>query len=407
MISRASQRLVAVCGVAAAVGWIAPTPAEAQFRGLAGAVLGGAIAGAVVGHAYRSTRARPQGRRYAAPPRERRVVTRAERRERGERTAEAERTERPSKDSETRALAALAPSSKQQLTVLKSISAAPTLGSVGTNEDAARIGETTVDEASRDNTAAIQRLIDRFKKESQRSTKEGDITQHSIQQAVDDSFKKAGLQRFQSFAGENWSGERLRVMVLTRVEGEVGSLLEGTNRGQVQMAELAKLIDRAAQAVYARLFETSEFLAANRASTLFFQRLYQVHGELANGELGEDAEHLLVRGAMPVAAEFDGLFRRQENGFTLRYRLKRIVFNCLTENVERITAADSGIALRDEIEQRIAETAVGECAAWASNQFKTAEGKLKSQEPMPLRAGWSASGPKDEASMYGSTSGTM
>ena len=54
--------------------------------------------------------------------------------------------------------------------------------------------------------------------------------------------------------------------------------------------------------VYTRLFETSELLAANRSSSLFVQRLYQVHGDLMNGEVREDAEQLLLRASIASVA---------------------------------------------------------------------------------------------------------
>jgi hypothetical protein len=42
-----------------------------------------------------------------------------------------------------------------------------------------------------------------------------------------------------------------------------------------------------------------------------------------------------------------------------------------------------------------------QCAKWASEQLIGADGKVKAQDPMPLRVIWTAEGPKDDASMYG------
>lgn len=395
------RRTIVSLSMVLSAGWVlAPAPASAQF-GLPGAIFGAAMG--AFGGIGRGGRVRQP--RVARQPRVRREVI-VVRESRGSRRTNTER-EGGSSATDSAVLASLAPSSKQQVVVLKSIYPSAALGVVGVSQETKRVGETTTDETKRDDTAAISDLINRFKQAAQKATREGDITQHSIQLAVEEAYKKAGLQRFESFVGENWSSERLKVMIFNRVDSEIGSLLEGTNRGQVQMAELSKIVDRAAVAVYARLFETSELLAANRSATLFFQRLYQVHGDLASGELGDDAEHLLSRASATATKEFDPLMRRDDNGYALRYRIKRIVFDCLTDNVERITAAESGLAQRDEVEQRIGDVGRDECSAWVSHQFKGADGRLKPQEPMPLRAGWSADGPKDDPTMYGGSSRTM
>ena len=83
-------------------------------------------------------------------------------------------------------------------------------------------------------------------------------------------------------------------MILDRVQNEIGAMFDGTNRGAVTMNDLDLMIKKSAKSVYARLFETSELLAANRSSTLFVERLYQTHGDLVNGEVRESAEQLLA-----------------------------------------------------------------------------------------------------------------
>ena len=103
-----------------------------------------------------------------------------------------------------------------------------------------------------------------------------------------------------------------------------------------------------------------------------------------------------------VTAKFDAAIRQDENSFALRYRLQRIVFDCLGANVARITASDGALPTRDEIEQRIGMLSQNECSAWVATQFIGEGGRLKPQQPMPLRAVWSASGPRDDPSMYGS-----
>jgi hypothetical protein len=222
---------------------------------------------------------------------------------------------------------------------------------------------------------------------------------------VDDAYRHANLQRFETFVGENWSAERLRVMIIDRVDAEIDRLFSGTNKGVVAMSDLRPMIQKSADIVYSRLFETSELLAANRSSALFVQRLYQAHGDLMQGDVREGAERMLMQASTTVTANFAGLVRRDDNSYALGYRQQRILFDCLSENVERISSSEQGIAAPEEIATRIADIEKKECIGWIDQQFKGTDGKLKPQEPVPQRVVWTAEGPKDDLSMYGHPTG--
>lgn len=314
-----------------------------------------------------------------------------------------------------RALANLEPSTRTQTDVIsRSISSQTVLGTVGSTDDLLQPGETSAadaqkDEQKRDYLSRISGLIQRFKAQMQKeqSHNEGDITEYAIQQAVDDSYKHSNLQRFETFIGENWSAEKLRVMILDRADHEVTPLLNGTNKGNIAMSDLRSMIQKSAEVVYSRLFEISELLAANRSSALFVQRLYQTHGDLMQGDIREGAERMLMRASSSVAANFSGLVRRDDNAYALAYRQKRILFDCLSENIERITSSEQGIAAPEEIASRIADVEKKECIGWIDQQFKGLDGKLKPQEPVPQRVVWTAEGPKDDPSMYSRPSGAM
>ena len=99
--------------------------------------------------------------------------------------------------------------------------------------------------------------------------------------------------------------------------------------------------------------------------------------------------------------------RRDSNGFALRYRAQRIVFDCLSENVEKITSSETGILTNGEIRNKIAKTSDTVCGAWLENQFGAEKGELKPQRPMPMRVIWSATGPKEDPSMYGRGTSTF
>ena len=280
--------------------------------------------------------------------------------------------------------------------MLKSVTPSQSLGAVGAADDLDQIGKDQNAEASRDYTSRIDDLIKRIQaaQSEQHSTKEGDVTEHAILEALESSIREANLTKFETFLGENWSPERLRVMILDRVGNDIGSLFDGTNRGEVTMNDLDLMIKKAANQVYTRLFETSELLAANRSSTLFVERLYQTHGDLVNGEVRESAEQLLANAASSGAASLEPSLRRDPNAYALRYRAQRIIYDCLSDNVEAISSSESGMATPAEISKAVLDVTRTECAKWVSGQLVGGDGKVKSQEPMPLRVIWTAEGPR-------------
>jgi hypothetical protein len=310
----------------------------------------------------------------------------------------------PSAADSSRALASLAPpTSQQEQAILKSITSGQSLGAVGASDDLNQIGKDDNAEAGRDYTSRIDDLIKRIQiaQNSQHSTKDGDVTEHAILESLENSVREANLTKFETFLGENWSPERLRVMILDRVQNEIGAMFDGTNRGAVTMNDLDLMIKKSAKSVYARLFETSELLAANRSSTLFVERLYQTHGDLVNGEVRESAEQLLAEAAASGVATLEPSLRRDQNAFALRYRAQRIIYDCLSDNVEAISSNESGMATPAEISKGVLDVTQQQCAKWASAQLLGADGKVKPQDPMPLRVIWTAEGPKDDPSMYG------
>jgi hypothetical protein len=131
------------------------------------------------------------------------------------------------------------------------------------------------------------------------------------------------------------------------------------------------------------------------------QRLYQAQGNLVDARLREVADNMITRAANEAVAKYETPLRQDENGYALRYRAQRIIFDCLSENVERISSSETGMVTSGELEQKIDDTAKRECAAWLDNQFGSDSSSVKAQKPMPLRVVWSTTGPKDDPSMYG------
>ena len=307
----------------------------------------------------------------------------------------------PSPEESSRALASLAPpTTQEEQAILKSVTPSQSLGAVGASDDLDQIGKDDNAEANRDYTSRIDDLIKRIQQaqNAQHSTKEGDVTEHAILEALETSIREANLIKFETFLGENWSPERLRVMILDRVQNEIGSLFDGTNRGDVTMNDLDLIIKKAAGNVYARLFETSELLAANRSSTLFVQRLYQTHGDLVNGEVRESAEQLLsdasASGVAPAGAVAAARSQRLRPALPRRaHHLRLPVRQCRGDQLERVRAW----RLRRKSARAWLDVTQQQCAKWVSAQLIGADGKIKPQDPMPLRVIWTAEGPKDDA----------
>jgi hypothetical protein len=372
--------------------FIRPEPAHAQFGGIVGGLIGGGIRFHLGGGGGGGARRE-----------------RASRHDSGDDLSSDKSSSGSSNSRNDRVLASLgAPPSSVQTSVLKSVVSSGLIGVVGSTQDLSKVGQTSSKDDDRDWTGRIQRIVDRFKREQdKRITTPGDVTEHAIEQSLDAAFKRAKLDIFESFLGENWSAERLRVRILDRVAADLPHLFDGNNRGNAPMQDLDNLIQRAAESIYRRIFEVSELLAANRSSTLFAQRLYQTHGGLVDDQLRELADGMIIKASNAAIGKFEGAMRRDDNGFALRYRAQRIVFDCLSENVERITSSETGIATIGEIKQKIEKTAVTECASWLDNQFGTQARGLNPQIPMPLRVIWSAAGPKDDPSMYSRARGAF
>jgi hypothetical protein len=372
--------------------FIRPEPAHAQFGGIVGGLIGGGIRFHLGGGGGGGARRE-----------------RASRHDSGDDSSSDKSSSSSSNSRNDRVLASLgAPPSSVQTSVLKSVVSSGLIGVVGSTQDLSKVGQTSSKDDDRDWTGRIQRIVDRFKREQdKRITTPGDVTEHAIEQSLDAAFKRAKLDIFESFLGENWSAERLRVRILDRVAADLPHLFDGNNRGNAPMQDLDNLIQRGAESIYRRIFEVSELLAANRSSTLFAQRLYQTHGGLVDDQLRELADGMIIKASNAAIGKFEGAMRRDENGFALRYRAQRIVFDCLSENVERITSSETGIATIGEIKQKIEQTTLTECASWLDTQFGTQARGLNAQMPMPLRVIWSAAGPKDDPSMYSRARGAF
>lgn len=338
--------------------------------------------------------------------------------------------ESSSSPSNDQVLASLAgPAGKVSLPVLATFRSSTVTGSVGTVSENDNILKLRLKDEERDYSSKMTAILQRFQTEN-KDRRSGDVTALAIETALDEAVRKSRLDQFESFLNENWTTDRLRVMILNRVIGELPSLFNGNNRGLAPMATLHSLIQRSAEAIYVRLFEASELLAANKSIVTFQRRVYEAQGNGAapinvshpgdaaaaqdtehrlSEELRERADSILSKAAKLAISRYEAAFRLDPNSFALRYRAQRVMYDCLSEYVEEITTSASATTLAEipEIERRAFQTALNTCNDWLVVTFGESLDKLKEQKPYPIRVIWSAGGPKDEPKLYGRTNRSL
>jgi len=294
-----------------------------------------------------------------------------------------------------------APTVAEQTAALRRVALAVTnSGDAGFTKDIREVGKAIMNDRDRDYTARIKEIIDRFKDEQKqdKDAAPGDVTAAAIEQSLEKAFKAAKLDTFERFKTESWTSERLRVMVLDRVQTHINALFKGNNKGNAPMSQLDGLIQRAADDTYWRIFETSELLAANKSSFLFMQRLYQTHWAAVKKEVLENADYIITKASLVALSPYEvGLQKEDKAGYAYRYRGQRIVFDCLSENIEQIAGGGTTEAVPlDQVRATVMDTSGGICAKWLKVEFGASEKKIREQQPVPMRTVWTGQLIKDD-----------
>jgi len=396
-----------ICGGAALAAALSVTPvqpARAQF----GISVGGFPIGIHFGRGYR-------GGRYGRSGRTRQPKD----------DSQSQNVEAPSPKEDKVAASRGAPSSAEQMNALRwKVASTAASAAVGSTKDLFEVGQTSSNEADRDYTAKIAAILDRFEDEQNKANNNeaGDVSMTAIEQSLEKAFKSSKLDVYGRFAGESWTSDRMRKMILDLADAELSRLFRGNTKGTAPMSSLDALIQRAGESVYRRIFETSELLAANRSAALFMQRLYQTHGKLIDKDKGsknaaavkddeddvmESADGIISRAALGVIRPYETAMRRSDNAYVYRYRAQRIVFDCLSEQIVSATSSETGRAEKSVIEHKITEASEKICSKWLVAQFGQPTGQLESQQPYPLRAVWSNGKLKDNPAMYNNSLGTF
>jgi hypothetical protein len=301
--------------------------------------------------------------------------------------------------------------------LFKSVVVSKGLGSVGVEEEINTSKSDYFRDNKRDYTSALAQLLFEIDKTQKRDSREGasfitqgDVTQHALDRAVTQSYEAANLSAFEQFVGEQWTNERLRVAIIDRARTEVPGLLKGNNRERVEFAPVDEIIQRAGRSIYKRTLEMSELIALNNATARFTRALFETHGPLQNGDMGEGVERLLLAASRAALRDYDERFARNEYGVILRYRAERILFDCLIVNVEEIGGGKRKSASTDTMVGKVDELSRGECRNWVVQAIGPADksddkGDQTAIKPLPIRAVWVGAGaPKTDSSMFGRSS---
>jgi hypothetical protein len=124
------------------------------------------------------------------------------------------------------------------------------------------------------------------------------------------------------------------------------------------------------------------------------QRLYQAHGALVDKELRESADYIITKASLTTLSSYEPAFQRDDIvGYTYRYRGQRIIFDCLSENVNALTAGDTKPAPLDIIRDRVMKMSNEVCSKWLEKQFGTEKNGIDKQTPVAMRTIWSLDGP--------------
>ena len=109
----------------------------------------------------------------------------------------------------------------------------------------------------------------------------------------------------------------------------------------------------------------------------------------------------MQKASLEGIAHFQYVFSRADHPYTLIYRTQRIIFDCLSDNVDKIAGSGKAAASVADIEARFIETERRQCTNWVTNQMVGVDGGARPQIPLPLRVIWTAGGPKETRACMG------
>ncbi len=240
------------------------------------------------------------------------------------------------------------------------------------NSSAGAAGAAAIDDREKSALAsdvekAIDRFIDRLQElhaalrdssGTQRKSRSADINQISageVLRLVDETYLRpeTGLHRFDTFAGELWTRDRLKVALLGEAERRLPPYFNGVGAKGPDIEDLRAVMHGAARQVYARAAEMSEIVGVSHSFDRFLRTvsensdqvppvLHAIGAEaryegLLPGALRSLEMALVTAGTPSATADRSGTDRR----FQYRVRARRTLYDCMSANYVEIATGQS------------------------------------------------------------------
>lgn len=174
------------------------------------------------------------------------------------------------------------------------------------------------------------------------------VTAGEVRRLLEDEYAKAELSRFDRFAGELWTRDRLLVEVLNEAKTGLKPYFEGVGAKGPSIDDLKAVLHTAAAEVYSRALETSEIIGVSYSFDRFVRTIYENSDRVPPKLLtfGADGryERMLTKAINTVPAEkfvaasstasYDPLGMKRQ--FQYRFRARRSYYDCLSANYMEI-----------------------------------------------------------------------
>ncbi len=174
------------------------------------------------------------------------------------------------------------------------------------------------------------------------------VTAGEVRRVLEDEYANAGLSRFDRFAGELWTRDRLMVEVLNEAKRGLKPYFEGVGAKGPSMDDLKVVFRTAANEVFSRALETSEIIGVSHSFDRFMRTIYENSDRVSPMLMtfGADGqyERLLTKAINAVPTETfvatssvpssDPLGMKRQ--FQFRFRARRSFYDCLAANYVEI-----------------------------------------------------------------------
>ena len=173
------------------------------------------------------------------------------------------------------------------------------------------------------------------------------VTVADLNRGIEEAYKEAKLNKFEKFAGELWTRDRLLVRVIRHAQTGLPPYFQGVGAKGPNMTELNELFTRSAREVYSKALEIAEVVGVSLSFDRFIRTMYenadrddglwipdqngryeQPDGKyelIATALIDSESRETFIQDGAGLAADTSGL----EKQFQYRYRARRALSDCL------------------------------------------------------------------------------